>query len=80
MSRLLHFGEVIAVNANLFPDKIGARDLARSLTFRAWNERSCRLANALRHLHDCSGCFRLERSPGGICTHWKAPPSHGARK
>ena len=32
-----------------------------------------------RHLHDCSGCFRLERSPGGICTHWKAPPSHGAR-
>jgi hypothetical protein len=31
-----------------------------------------------RHLHDCSGCFRLERSPGGTCTHWKAPPSHGA--
>ena len=23
---------------------------------------------------------RLERSPGGTCTHWKAPPSHGARK
>ena len=21
-----------------------------------------------RHLHDCSGCFRLERSPGGACT------------
>ena len=50
MSRLLHFGDVIAANANLFPDKIGARDLARSLTFRAWNERSCRLANALRGL------------------------------
>ena len=33
-----------------------------------------------RHLHDCSGCFRLERSPGGTCTHWKAPPSHGARR
>src|SRR5260370_17187109 len=32
-----------------------------------------------RYLHDCSGCFRLERSPGGICTHWKAPPCHGAR-
>ncbi len=31
-----------------------------------------------RHLHDCSGCFRLERSPGGALTHWKAPPSHGA--
>src|SRR5437764_13945057 len=29
-------------------------------------------------LHDCSGCFRLERLPGGACTHWKAPPCHGA--
>ncbi len=25
-----------------------------------------------RHLHDCSGCFRLERLPGGTCTHWKS--------
>src|ERR1019366_8521350 len=31
-----------------------------------------------RHLHACSGCFRLERSPGGTCTHWKAPPLHGS--
>src|SRR6516165_1227840 len=28
-----------------------------------------------RHLDACPGCFRLERSPGGPCTHWKkAPP------
>ena len=33
----------------------------------------------LRYLHDCSDCFRLERLPGGIFTHWKAPPLHGAR-
>ena len=26
-----------------------------------------------RYLHDCSGCFRLERLPGGTYTHWKAP-------
>jgi len=32
-----------------------------------------------RHLHACPGCFRRERSPGGPCTHWKAPPCHGAR-
>ena len=32
-----------------------------------------------RLLHACPGCFRLERSPGGACTHWKAPPCHGAR-
>ena len=25
-----------------------------------------------RYLHDCSGCFRLERLPGGTCTHWKS--------
>jgi hypothetical protein len=32
-------------------------------------------------LHSCSGCFRLERLPGGACTHWgKAPPFHGARQ
>src|SRR5262249_13273228 len=30
------------------------------------------------YLHSCSGCFRLERSPGGTFTHWKAPPFHGA--
>src|SRR6266481_5440786 len=30
-------------------------------------------------LHACPGCFRLERSPGGVCTRWKAPPCHGAR-
>ena len=33
----------------------------------------------LRHLHDCPDSFRLERLPGGACTHWKTPPSHGAR-
>src|ERR1019366_6123333 len=32
----------------------------------------------LRYLHDCSDCFRLERLPGGVRTHWKAPPLHGA--
>jgi len=45
--QLLHFGEIVAMNAYLFPDKVGARDLTRSLTFRRWNDRSCKLANAL---------------------------------
>src|SRR5690348_14931322 len=43
----LPVGEVIRMNACLFPNKVGARDLERSMTFRQWNERSCRLANAL---------------------------------
>src|SRR5258706_11769822 len=29
-------------------------------------------------LRGCSGCFRLERLPGGTCTRWKAPLCHGA--
>ena len=24
--------------------------------------------------------LRIERLPGGACTHWKAPPYHGARQ
>jgi len=47
VSQLLNIGEAIAVHAALTPDKVGARDLARALTFRQWNERACRLANAL---------------------------------
>ncbi len=47
MNELPHVGQILALNARIFPDKIGARDLARSLTFRQWNARSCRLANAL---------------------------------
>src|ERR1700686_4972513 len=39
---------------------------------------SNRRLQPLRCLHDCSDCFRLERLPGGVRTHWKAPPCHGA--
>src|SRR6185312_982702 len=44
---LLHFGDVLRMNARLFPDKIGARDLDRAMSFAQWNARACRLANAL---------------------------------
>ena len=47
MGQVLHLGEILAMNARLFPEKVGARDLSRSMTFRQWNERACRLANAL---------------------------------
>src|SRR5262245_27405200 len=45
--QLLNFGEIVAMNAYLSPEKVGARDLTRSLTFCEWNDRSCQLANAL---------------------------------
>jgi acyl-CoA synthetase (AMP-forming)/AMP-acid ligase II len=47
MQDLLTLGEALAAHAKLRPDKIGARDLERAMTFREWNRRACRLANAL---------------------------------
>jgi fatty-acyl-CoA synthase len=46
MNRWLTVADILRVNAQLFPDKEGAADLYRSLTFKQWNERACRLANA----------------------------------
>src|SRR5262249_61079253 len=40
-------GEVLRFYAGTLPEKIGARDLDRAMTFREWNARSSRLANAL---------------------------------
>ncbi len=39
--------DVLRVNAFKWPDKVGAKDLNKSYTFKQWNERSCRLANVL---------------------------------
>jgi acyl-CoA synthetase (AMP-forming)/AMP-acid ligase II len=47
MKELLTIGQMLAVQARLSPDRIGARDLERSMTFQQWNQRSCCLANAL---------------------------------
>ena len=54
--------------------RVAARTLARSPICDQLHRR----LQPFCYLHDCSGCFRLERLPGGACTHWKAPPSHGA--
>ncbi len=47
MSGVLTVGQIVAAHARLQPDKIGARDSKRALTFAQWNERSNSLANAL---------------------------------
>ena len=39
--------ETLRVNASKWPNKIGAKDLYREFTFKEWNERCCRLANAM---------------------------------
>jgi fatty-acyl-CoA synthase len=43
-------GTVLKMMAIHYPDKEGAADKFRKMTFKQWNERSCRLANALSKL------------------------------
>jgi len=47
MGPLLHLGEALRTHSRVYPTRMGARDLSRSMTFSQWNERACRLANAL---------------------------------
>src|SRR5438445_11586853 len=48
--------------------RVAACTLARS----PYVVTAIRRLQTLRLLHACSGRFRLERSPGGPCTHWKS--------
>ncbi len=50
MDALLTLGQTLSAQARLQPDRIGARDLERAMTFLEWNRRACRLANALAGL------------------------------
>jgi len=43
-------GTVLKMMAMHYPDRPGAADKFRKLTFKEWNERSCRLTNALAKL------------------------------
>jgi fatty-acyl-CoA synthase len=47
MKTVLDLGQMLTAHARLSPQRIGARDLDRSMTFHQWNARACRLANAL---------------------------------
>jgi fatty-acyl-CoA synthase len=47
MGAMLTFGQMLTVHARVLGEASGARDLERAMSFRQWNERSCRLGNAL---------------------------------
>jgi fatty-acyl-CoA synthase len=49
------FGQMLDAQARLMPDRLGARDLERTLSFRDWNDRACRLGNALLGLGLATG-------------------------
>lgn len=50
VSKWMHVGTVLKMNALHYPDKLGCQDKFKSFTFKEWNERSCRLANALKEM------------------------------
>jgi acyl-CoA synthetase (AMP-forming)/AMP-acid ligase II len=43
----MNLSQAVSLNARLYPNKIGVRDLSQSMTYRELHQRSCRLANAL---------------------------------
>jgi fatty-acyl-CoA synthase len=47
VNQLANVADALCLYASIYPDKIGARDLDRAMTFRQWRDRSARLANAL---------------------------------
>jgi protein O-GlcNAc transferase len=49
-----------------------ARHRSEGLTILIIEHKPTRRLQPFRYLHSCSGCFRLERLPGGTCTHWKS--------
>jgi len=50
ISKWMTAGTVLKMMAMHYPEKQGAGDKLRNMTFKEWNERSCRLANALTNL------------------------------
>jgi acyl-CoA synthetase (AMP-forming)/AMP-acid ligase II len=57
ISKWIPMGTVLSRQAVQFPDKLGCQDKKKDVTFREWNERSCRLGNALTS----KGCGQGER-------------------
>ncbi|NLB17354.1 MAG: AMP-binding protein [Syntrophomonadaceae bacterium] len=50
VSKWMHVGTVLKMNAYNYPNKLGCQDKFKSFTFKEWNERSCRFSNALRNM------------------------------
>ncbi len=50
VSKWMHVGTLLKVNALNYPDQLGCQDKFKSFTFKEWNERACRLADALKNM------------------------------
>ena len=50
VSKWMHAGTILKMNAINYPDKLGWQDKTREFTFKEWNDRACRFANGLQSL------------------------------
>ncbi|MFZ7113142.1 MAG: class I adenylate-forming enzyme family protein [Desulfatiglandales bacterium] len=50
ISKWMHAGIVLKMNALNYPNKLGWQDKTKEYSFKEWNERACRLANGLKDL------------------------------
>jgi len=50
ISKWINMGTVLRQHATHYPDKLGCQDKNKDFTFFEWNDRSCRLANALTRM------------------------------
>ena len=56
-SKWIHMGTVLSRQASQDPDRLGCQDKNKDLTFKEWNERSCRVGNGLTKV----GCGHGDR-------------------
>jgi len=56
---LLNVAQVVAAQARLAPDKVGARDSRRAITFAQWSERANRLGTQDARLLFHAGAIRI---------------------
>jgi fatty-acyl-CoA synthase len=47
VSKWMHIGTLLKMQAINYPDRLGCQDKRRSVTFKQWNARTCQLAHAL---------------------------------
>lgn len=50
VSKWIDMGTVLGQMAMQYPDRLGCQDKKKDFTFKEWNDRSCRLANALTEM------------------------------
>jgi len=61
----------VGLHIDLFEDCSAFTHVAACTLARSPCVTGIRGIQTFRRLHACSGCFRLERSSGGTCAHWK---------